>query len=110
MRRSRLRAPPAECAGDRRLVSACWRKGSSAFRASACHEQSDIVFVGPPLWEVRQDSPFEHDQYPVRQPEDFAQFRRDKKNRAASVALGDELLVDIIGRADVQSSRRLLPT
>jgi hypothetical protein len=66
------------------------------------------VFVGPPLWEVRQDSPFEHDQHPVRQAEDFAQFRRDKKNRAASVALGDELLVDMFGRADVQPSRRLL--
>ena len=66
------------------------------------------MFVGPPLWEVRKDSPFEHHQYPVRQPEDFAQFRRDKENRAASVALGDELLVDMFGRADVQPSRRLL--
>src|ERR1700722_9823703 len=108
MLRSRLRAPPAERAGGRRPASAFWGMGSSGFRASACHEQSDILFVGPPLWEVRQDSSFEHDQHPVRQPEDFAQFRRDKKNRAASVALGDELLVDMFGRADVQPSRRLL--
>ena len=66
------------------------------------------MLVGPLLREVRQDAPFEHDQHAVGQREDFAQFRRHQKNRAASVALGDELLVDMFGRADVQPSRRLL--
>ena len=60
------------------------------------------------LWEVRQDASFEHDQHAVGQPEDLAKLRRHQKNRAASVALGDELLVDMLGRADVQPSRRLL--
>ena len=42
MRRSRSRAPPAEPAGGRRLVSARGRKGSSGFRALPRHEQSDM--------------------------------------------------------------------
>ena len=96
----RRRSPPS--------VQPAGEKAHPASVASPRHEQSDALLVGPPLWEVRQDPPFEHDQHAVGQRKDFAQLRRHQKNRAASVALGDELLVDMFGRANVQPSRRLL--
>ena len=77
-------------------------------RSRPAMSKPDALLVGLLLREVGEDAPFEHDQYPVGQGEDFAELRRHQEDRAAAVALGDKLRMDVFGRADIQPPRRLL--
>ena len=48
-----------------------------------------------------------HDENAVGDVHDLVELQRHEQNALASVALGDELLVDVFDRAHVEASRRL---
>ena len=71
-------------------------------------KEAHALFVGLLLGEIRENASFEHDEHPIGEGEDLAQLRRDEEHRPAVVALDDEPLMYVFGRADVEAARRLL--
>ena len=80
----------------------------AAFRRPPRHQEADALLVGVLLGKLGEDPSLEHHQHAVGERQDLAELGRDEQDGAAAVALGDELLVDILGRADVEAARRLL--
>ena len=72
------------------------------------HDQADLLLLGVLGIEDRHQPAAEHHADPVAQLHDLVQLGGDEEHRRPGVALGDDLVVDELDRADVDAARRLI--
>src|SRR5215207_11675881 len=71
------------------------------------HQQSQPVDVDLGTVELADDRPLVHDGEPIGQRQQLFELLRHKEDGGTGSALSEELSADVLGRADVESLRRL---
>src|SRR2546428_5514065 len=71
------------------------------------HEEAEPLLGGVLRIEGRDDLPFVHDRDAVGQRADLVELARDEEDPAATRALLEQALVDVLGRRDIETARGL---